>query len=192
EEARVLLQQRQPDATRVRQPLELLTDRLQHSIEVVLLEQQRPQALEANHLLEAGVQLGVQPRIVEADRRLAGERRKQLDLARVERLRVVGIRREGAEGASPGTQRQHQQTLLVLLLGVIDAFSRVATCEYRLGRERRTQDLWASARNCRARKRALDGHAHRVKVDGVLAYCHLDFQLAGASTQELDRHGGDA
>ena len=44
QKARVFLEQRQADAAGVGQPLQLLADRLQHPIEVVLLEQQRARA----------------------------------------------------------------------------------------------------------------------------------------------------
>jgi len=58
----------------------LLADRLQHAIEIVLFEQQRSESLQADHFFESALQLTIKARIVEADRRLVGERRQQLAL----------------------------------------------------------------------------------------------------------------
>ena len=98
EEARVFFEQREPDAARVGQALELLADRLENAVEVVLLEQQRAEALQADHLLEAVLELGVQTRVVEADGGLVGKGREQLHLPGVERVRVVRIGRAGCRG----------------------------------------------------------------------------------------------
>ena len=119
QKTRIFLQQCQAHPTGVGQPLQLLADRLEHTIEVVFLQQQRAQPLQANHLFQPTLQLAIQPGIVEADRRLVGERRQQFNLARVKRGRLMRKRRERAERPPAGAQWQDQLALTRLKVAVV-------------------------------------------------------------------------
>jgi hypothetical protein len=148
----------------------------------VLFEQQGAKPLQANHLFEATLQLTIQSGVVEAHRRLIGERRQQLDVARVERVRVARVGREGPERSSARAERQHQEAARLGQLGREPALLGRAT-------ERRAHDLWPTTGYGGAGQRAVDRHAHRAQLEGAFPDRDLDFQLTTALAQQLDRHG---
>jgi len=139
----------------------------------VLLEQERPEPLQADHLFESTLQLAVQARVVEADRRLIGERRQQLDLAGVKGVRgcvyadkVPRVRLRARSGSTSRLRASVRSA-------AVRASSRSDTSPN--GARRicgRPVETAAPGQG------SLYGDAHGAELERVLAHGDLHFQLA--------------
>jgi hypothetical protein len=119
--------------------------RLEHHLHEALLHVQLTRAL-----LHARLQLAVEPRVVERDRRLIGERDQQLLLPRRERVNVTSQREDGADRAvaEPQRCRQHgAEPARLRQLGIAHAHvvPEVGALDGTLLRDRDAADPFADA-----------------------------------------------